>query len=165
MSCRTHLCDLRLCVTCARENGRTGMYVKSSTMRSIACGQVVSESYPARRTPTTWRVCCSLYDSSCFCIFFFFQAEDGIRDYKVTGVQTCALPICAEVATDVERFERAAREGLASGDRSALEAAAALYRGDLLPDDPYESWADGPRDRSEERRVGKECRSRWSPYH
>ena len=25
---------------------------------------------------------------------FFFQAEDGIRDYKVTGVQTCALPIC-----------------------------------------------------------------------
>src|SRR5256885_6465571 len=30
----------------------------------------------------------------CCCIFFFFQAEDGIRDYKVTGVQTCALPIC-----------------------------------------------------------------------
>src|SRR3989454_5146623 len=30
--------------------------------------------------------------------FFFFQAEDGIRDYKVTGVQTCALPICPEAA-------------------------------------------------------------------
>src|SRR2546426_10456737 len=29
-------------------------------------------------------------------LFFFFQAEDGIRDYKVTGVQTCALPICGE---------------------------------------------------------------------
>src|SRR2546426_5387174 len=29
-------------------------------------------------------------------VFFFFQAEDGIRDYKVTGVQTCALPILAE---------------------------------------------------------------------
>src|SRR5215467_12003615 len=29
-----------------------------------------------------------------FLFFFFFQAEDGIRDYKVTGVQTCALPIC-----------------------------------------------------------------------
>src|SRR6266850_6545702 len=28
--------------------------------------------------------------------FFFFQAEDGIRDYKVTGVQTCALPICSK---------------------------------------------------------------------
>src|SRR5256885_4930698 len=30
-------------------------------------------------------------------VFFFFQAEDGIRDYKVTGVQTCALPI-SEIA-------------------------------------------------------------------
>src|SRR3989454_12364562 len=30
-------------------------------------------------------------------VFFFFQAEDGIRDYKVTGVQTCALPICTVV--------------------------------------------------------------------
>src|SRR2546426_6244294 len=29
----------------------------------------------------------------CLSFFFFFQAEDGIRDYKVTGVQTCALPI------------------------------------------------------------------------
>src|SRR5256885_14990091 len=35
----------------------------------------------------------------CNFFFFFFQAEDGIRDYKVTGVQTCALPICAEVNT------------------------------------------------------------------
>src|SRR5256885_6184352 len=33
-----------------------------------------------------------------FC-FFFFQAEDGIRDYKVTGVQTCALPICHRAAS------------------------------------------------------------------
>src|SRR5256885_11474921 len=31
------------------------------------------------------------------CFFFFFQAEDGIRDYKVTGVQTCALPICRDL--------------------------------------------------------------------
>src|ERR1039457_4461869 len=30
------------------------------------------------------------------CLFLFFQAEDGIRDYKVTAVQTCALPICSE---------------------------------------------------------------------
>ena len=29
----------------------------------------------------------------CFFLFFFFQAEDGIRDRNVTGVQTCALPI------------------------------------------------------------------------
>src|SRR3989454_4123283 len=32
--------------------------------------------------------------------FFFFQAEDGIRDYKVTGVQTCALPICVPIAAE-----------------------------------------------------------------
>src|SRR5256885_12097377 len=36
-------------------------------------------------------------------IFFFFQAEDGIRDYKVTGVQTCALPISVDVhMTDLQ---------------------------------------------------------------
>src|SRR2546422_9286986 len=32
--------------------------------------------------------------SDAICCFFFFQAEDGIRDVAVTGVQTCALPIC-----------------------------------------------------------------------
>ena len=31
-------------------------------------------------------------------LFFFFQAEDGIRDYDVTGVQTCALPILRKPA-------------------------------------------------------------------
>src|SRR5436309_3988202 len=34
-----------------------------------------------------------LFVSLSFCFFFFFQAEDGIRDFHVTGVQTCALPI------------------------------------------------------------------------
>src|SRR6266446_9097000 len=37
------------------------------------------------------------------CFFFFFQAEDGIRDYKVTGVQTCALPISASDGPDDEQ--------------------------------------------------------------
>src|SRR5256885_11237999 len=47
-------------------------------------------------------------------VFFFFQAEDGIRDYKVTGVQTCALPIFVEVSLDrqdsdsLDSFERRA---------------------------------------------------------
>src|SRR5215467_14678260 len=74
---------------------------------------------------------------------FFFQAEDGIRDYKVTGVQTCALPISGECRPR---------------------------------DNPPMQWTEpagkllvvresAPRRRSEERRVGKECRSRWSPYH
>src|SRR5260221_4683853 len=41
--------------------------------------------------------------------FFFFQAEDGIRDHCVTGVQTCALPIC-EVRNLAQRSAQAARE-------------------------------------------------------
>src|SRR3989454_6637744 len=47
-------------------------------------------------------------------LFFFFQAEDGIRDYKVTGVQTCALPISAPVEPDPRLGEehRAARRQL-----------------------------------------------------
>src|SRR5688500_19372562 len=36
--------------------------------------------------------------------FFFFQAEDGIRDYKVTGVQTCALPICNYIWDKIRRL-------------------------------------------------------------
>src|SRR5256885_5239815 len=42
-------------------------------------------------------------------IFFFFQAEDGIRDYKVTGVQTCALPISARARERVGGIAGAAR--------------------------------------------------------
>src|SRR5260370_42436998 len=41
--------------------------------------------------------------------FFFFQAEDGIRDSSVTGVQTCALPIFGELNADVDRARN--REG------------------------------------------------------
>src|SRR5256885_8970862 len=41
----------------------------------------------------------------CVSCFFFFQAEDGIRDYKVTGVQTCALPICLPVRCRVGSSE------------------------------------------------------------
>src|SRR5205807_3762752 len=46
-------------------------------------------------------------------LFFFFQAEDGIRDYKVTGVQTCALPISTVAAKVTGRVEQIyAEEGL-----------------------------------------------------
>src|SRR6266513_5678040 len=78
-------------------------------------------------------------------VFFFFQAEDGIRDRNVTGVQTCALPIWAR------RRARARRA------RAAASASPPRSR-----DRPARSR---PSPRSEERRVGKECRSRWSPYH
>src|SRR5690625_1219969 len=44
--------------------------------------------------------------------FFFFQAEDGIRDGHVTGVQTCALPICAGVGIDNIDLEAATEHGV-----------------------------------------------------
>src|SRR5688500_20181878 len=78
--------------------------------------------------------------------FFFFQAEDGIRDYKVTGVQTCALPI--------------SWEPLSEADRAAIGPVFPASRAELLS-----SWQELCARRSEERRVGKECRSRWSPEH
>src|SRR5262249_59200507 len=86
---------------------------------------------------------------------FFFQAEDGIRDWSVTGVQTCALPILALDPRCGAQGERLVQQG----------QLAVLGRvGD------FRSRADGGAlrrhaGRSEERRVGKECRSRWSPYH
>src|SRR5256886_6414616 len=157
--------------------------------------------------------------------FFFFQAEDGIRDLTVTGVQTCALPISSRrsVGSPPEAFRRRetvclrergsdigvltftalqlglesagvvaylfglflyaiaaavvlpipvelllllypeinpAFKAIALGLGKAVGAVVVFFVGNKV--NPYiERWMD----RSEERRVGKECRSRWSPYH
>src|SRR2546430_4698901 len=91
--------------------------------------------------------------------FFFFQAEDGIRDLTVTGVQTCALPICSEPQNLIS-FTFRMRDGNECGG-SHEEDGRQHFVG-RLQDDPLRE--DRP-ERSEERRVGKECRSRWSPYH
>src|SRR5688572_31758302 len=90
--------------------------------------------------------------------FFFFQAEDGIRDLTVTGVQTCALPISlAQRAAGAGEAAPGGREvSLRVKEHSA--ALAAL-------DEPWLGVVAHGSPRSEERRVGKECRSRWSPYH
>src|SRR2546422_6045911 len=88
--------------------------------------------------------------------FFFFQAEDGIRDVAVTGVQTCALPI------SLDRAAQLARLGLL--ERRLAAVAQLQGRGAHLVGRPGVGGA-VERQRSEERRVGKECRSRWSPYH
>src|SRR6266403_5172794 len=53
------------------------------------------------------------------CFFFFFQAEDGIRDLYVTGVQTCALPICSRGGVDLEAQIRQLRAGRDSAQRKA----------------------------------------------
>src|SRR5207249_5344185 len=88
------------------------------------------------------------------CFFFFFQAEDGIRDRNVTGVQTCALPISTsfhrqtpnnqEGGTDDEEFRTIAVMDRVATTWSVLNG---LTMNCV---------------RSEERRVGKECRCRWS---
>src|SRR5207248_8024159 len=85
-----------------------------------------------------------------FFFFFFFQAEDGIRDRTVTGVQTCALPIYVLVPGHLEREHRRCRR---SGPHRLLAS------GPLLPA-PSGDRPTLPARRSEERRVGKECRSR-----
>src|SRR5438270_9253084 len=83
--------------------------------------------------------------------FFFFQAEDGIRDLTVTGVQTCALPILLAGLLDPGVSGQVDDRPLGGG---GADHDVGLDQG------PLELLErDGPR--SEERRVGKECRSRW----
>src|SRR5205823_10822433 len=96
--------------------------------------------------------------------FFFFQAEDGIRDKLVTGVQTCALPICAR-ARALRRTRRHGRRR-SSAARNALVpvrllAAESRERLQVVVRSDRQSAPDGRdrRRRSEERRVGKESRS------
>src|SRR5256885_9745038 len=93
--------------------------------------------------------------------FFFFQAEAGIRYYRVTGVQTFALPISPAPAPD-------AGPGAADAACAAPPAIAALRTHAVARHRLGEGGAvsiQAEPQRSEERRVGKECRSRWSPYH
>src|SRR2546429_3404021 len=98
------------------------------------------------------------------CWFFFFQAEDGIRDVAVTGVQTCALPILRRSPTCAwPKMEEKMRAGIGQaqvGERRMLLNEAETQATALVA---YLEAGGGIR--SEERRVGKECRSRWSPYH
>src|SRR5438046_10395093 len=84
----------------------------------------------------------------CF-FFFFFQAEDGIRDWSVTGVQTCALPISSGLAYDGRVKPDVVAPGVAleTSEPGSNADGTARY-----------GTVNGTR--SEERRVGKECRSR-----
>src|SRR2546425_3136823 len=91
-------------------------------------------------------------------IFFFFQAEDGIRDKLVTGVQTCALPIYEiDLLLIMTVHPGFGGQPFRTDQMHKVRRARSLNRKlDIAVDGGI---------RSEERRVGKECRSRWSPYH
>src|SRR5205085_7081790 len=98
--------------------------------------------------------------------------EDGIRDLTVTGVQTCALPICEGSRSPCPR------EPSLPGYSKASSRTEACWRGLTNHASPALPWADShrskrsarasshlpdslPRERSEERRVGKECGVTW----
>src|SRR5206468_6390610 len=98
-------------------------------------------------------------------VFFFFQAEDGIRDLIVTGVQTCALPICASCC-----WNGSTPIGLTGSRacRNSMTSPPNRTRQRRWPP-PYASDSPGSLGRSarwlearlEERRVGEESRGRW----
>src|SRR3712207_7377066 len=97
-------------------------------------------------------------------MFFFFSSRRRHTRYWLTGVQTCALPICG-LPRPVGTF-RVLREGRADSRFEAQRNAMPLP---MVGRDQelallLERWRQAEA-RSEERRVGKECRSRWSPYH
>ena len=102
---------------------------------------------------------------------FFFQAEDGIRDVAVTGVQTCALPISSSFPASINEWYRST-----SGPDTNFKFPRLTVKFNVDPlfadskivnpltaelkTVPFAASV-----RSEERRVGKECRYRWSPYN
>src|SRR5690606_39734135 len=97
----------------------------------------------------------------------FFQAEDGIRDFHVTGVQTCALPILLFIKDD--KLKQLPENEL----EEAIKTGSANDENYILKGDGHPIWVNGEsilieesgkqyiiKIRSEERRVGKECRNR-----
>src|SRR5256885_10377926 len=97
-------------------------------------------------------------------LFFFFQAEDGIRDYKVTGVQTCALPILGNAlmamtaGTPCRRMLAICLRRFAAPAATSSGFSARRSSGSGLPAMILYL-------RSEERRVGEEGRTRGAPDH
>ena len=149
-----------------------------------------------------------------FVFVFFFQAEDGIRDRLVTGVQTCALPISdgSDLSAKSELIAYKLKNiivPVVDFDDATVQEAMDFIRSRAREMDTFEldptkkginfhlgtarvepalgldpEFGLGAADpglpqikelklrnvpmatvRSEERRVGKECRSRWSPWH
>src|SRR5262249_57827452 len=94
--------------------------------------------------------------------FFFFQAEDGIRDWSVTGVQTCALPISRVSSFWVSRSLPAASLPFWPAPSTPGRR---RPRRSCRSRPPKFSLPRTISARSEERRVGKEGRTRWGTEH
>src|SRR5690348_18175731 len=96
---------------------------------------------------------------------FFFQAEDGTRDGRVTGVQTCALPIWQAVRSALSqttahsrRMGEASSSGTRTGEPPPAGKSASTTATRAVRDISSQR---APEPRSEERRIGKERRARW----
>src|SRR5256885_12397516 len=102
---------------------------------------------------------------------FFFQAEDGIRDYKVTGVQTCALPILAErdqFAHDLTAARRWAAVAQLDGPAPELDRARVQWAGPLRQLIRWSPDPAGERSRLAVARLGlrqRQCRDQQSDPH
>src|SRR5207245_8149216 len=96
----------------------------------------------------------SVGKSGAYFVFFFFQAEDGIRDATVTGVQTCALPIYLAQPELLLHERQRPLDHLSQGNRLVADGGHPSERAQMRDD--LRGLA-----RSEERRVGKECRCGW----
>src|SRR5687768_18332335 len=93
-------------------------------------------------------------------VLFFFQAEDGIRDVAVTGVQTCALPISGSRPAPGGDFTfTLVISNPGPTDLTLMTLVDSVY-GDLFDSANPDVTDNTCDDRSEERRVGKECRTR-----
>src|SRR5690606_39504121 len=98
-----------------------------------------------------------------------FQAEDGIRDFHVTGVQTCALPIypCYPMMQPFGHHPHMMAQYPGMQNPAQMPFMQQGMPGMQMPagnwdlDDWDNDYDDESPNRSEERRVGKECRSRW----
>src|SRR5207302_5358835 len=97
--------------------------------------------------------------------FFFFQAEDGIRDFHVTGVQTCALPISRYADRSFGTIDNSDPISQTYQGFAGYFVADARVRYKLDENWNVSFGVDNLNNdkyfRSEERRVGKECRFRW----
>src|SRR5205823_11192718 len=96
--------------------------------------------------------------------FFFFQAEDGIRDKLVTGVQTCALPISVRTLFSVptSRSQRCSTSCATRRGTTTTPSRSPTTMSPRLTRTPptVRGWPQSVTRRSEERRVGKECGGR-----
>src|SRR5690606_39519120 len=99
-------------------------------------------------------------------LLLFLQAEDGIRDFHVTGVQTCALPICSQSRLPLTILAiQVAPEIHAPLRIDPCRPVCEQHGNPVLQRDVLQlTRSENALNRSEERRVGKECSARRPPY-